>query len=67
MEKILQRWKEHWIGLLMSIPMAFNSFATLPIPISLAIQWFVYGLIEFIILGIVAAAIYKPKAEPAAA
>jgi len=56
-----------WIGLLMSIPMAFNSYATLPIPMSLAIKWLVYGVIQFIILGIVAAAIYKPSAQPAAA
>jgi hypothetical protein len=56
-----------WIGLLMSIPMAFNSFATLPIPMSLAIQWFVYGLIQFIILGVVTAALYKPSAQPATA
>lgn len=56
-----------WIGLLMSIPMAFNSYATLPIPMSLAIKWFVYGVIRFIILGIVAAGIYKPSAQPAAA
>lgn len=49
-----------WIGLFVSIPMAFNSFATLPIPLSLAIQWFIYGAIQFIIAGIVVAAIYKP-------
>lgn len=49
-----------WIGLLMSIPMAFNSFVTLPVPVSLAMQWAVYGLIQYIIMGIVTAAIYKP-------
>ncbi|MFQ5865652.1 MAG: hypothetical protein ACE5IW_10520, partial [bacterium] len=56
-----------WIGLLMSIPMAFGSYASLPIPLGLAIRWLVFGLVEFIILGIVAAAIYKPAAQPAAA
>lgn len=56
-----------WIGLLMTIPMAFNSYATLPISLSLAIQWFIYGLIQFVILGIVTAAIYKPSTQPAAA
>jgi len=49
-----------WIGLLMSIPMAFNSFVTLPVPLSLAVQWFVYGVIQYILLGIVTAVIYKP-------
>jgi len=49
-----------WIGLLMSIPMAFNSFVTLPVPMSLAIQWAVYGMIQYIVMGIVTAAIYKP-------
>ena len=51
------------IGLFFLIPSAFGQYATYPIPFSLAIQWFVYGLIEFIIFGIIAAVIYKPAGE----
>lgn len=56
-----------WIGLFVSIPMAYNSYATLAIPYKLAFQWWVYGTIQCIICGIVAAWIYKPvvHAEPA--
>jgi hypothetical protein len=50
-----------WIGLFMNLPSAFGQYAIYPVPFSLAIQWFIYGMIEFIILGLVAAAIYKPK------
>lgn len=49
-----------WIGLWFSIPMAYNSYATLAIPYKLAFQWWVYGTIQCIILGIVTAWIYKP-------
>jgi len=49
------------IGLFANIPYAFYGYAMFPFPFSLCIQWFIYGMIEFIICGIIAAAIYKPK------
>lgn len=48
------------IGLYVSIPMAYSTYATMPIPYSLALQWFLYGTIHTIILGVVAAAVYRP-------
>ncbi len=51
------------IGLMMNGVGAFNQYVIYPVPLSLAIQWFVYGMIEFIIAGVVAAAIYRPKAS----
>lgn len=47
------------IGLFSNIPYAFYSYAMYPFPLSLCVQWFVYGMIEFIICGMLAAAIYK--------
>jgi len=47
------------IGLFVSIPMAYNSYVTLPIPYSLALQWFLYGTVSTVILGVVAALVYK--------
>jgi hypothetical protein len=47
------------MGLFMSVPMAFESFAVYPITMNLAIAWFVTGMIYFIVLGAVFAAIYK--------
>lgn len=49
------------IGLYVTIPMAWGMYGMLPVPHSLAIQWFVWGMIEMIVLGIVAAAVYRPK------
>jgi len=48
------------IGLFTSIPMAYGTYIIIAIPYSLAFQWFVYGLIENILIGIVVAAVYKP-------
>jgi hypothetical protein len=48
------------IGLFANIPYGFFSYAMYPLPFSLCMQWFVYGMIEFIICGLIAAAIYKP-------
>lgn len=48
------------IGLYVSIGMGFGSYAMYPIPFSMAIQWFVYCIIQLIVCGIVTALIYKP-------
>jgi len=49
------------IGFFMNVVGAFNQYVIYPIPFSLALQWLIYGMIEFIICGIIAALIYKPK------
>jgi hypothetical protein len=46
------------IGLFWAIPMAYGSYAMYPIPYSLALQWFLYGLVESILAGIVVALVY---------
>jgi len=48
------------IGILTNGIGAFYQYALYPLPFSLIIQWFVYGLVEFILAGIAAAAIYRP-------
>ncbi len=57
-----------YIGIWMSIGMAYGTYAMVDIPYSLALQWFVYGIIEYIIYGIILALVYqsKPKEAPAA-
>lgn len=56
-----------FVGLLMATPMAYSSYAMYPLPYSLVLQWFIYGMIHYIILGIVIALVYgkKPAAAPA--
>ncbi|MBN1534626.1 MAG: hypothetical protein JXA20_18275 [Spirochaetes bacterium] len=49
------------IGLFMQVPGIFGQFMVYPIPFTLAIQWFIYGLMEYLIAGVLAAAIYRPK------
>lgn len=52
------------VGVLLSVPMAYGLYALLPVPYSLALQWFLYGFIEAVLLGLVAAAVYRPKTTP---
>ncbi|MFC1558703.1 hypothetical protein ACFL40_05045 [candidate division KSB1 bacterium] len=59
-----------WMGLLITIPGAYGSYAVLDIPYCLAFSWWTLGTVQLIICGIVAALLYKPAAaaaEPAPA
>jgi hypothetical protein len=53
-----------YIGIWMSLGMAYATYATVAIPVSLAHEWFILGVVDYIIQGIVVAWIYgiKPKA-----
>lgn len=53
-----------YIGLMVALPMAYGAYAMMPIPYSLALQWFIYGTLEFMIAGIVLALIFRTKEEP---
>ena len=55
------------IGLFVSIPTAYETYMIIPIPYYLALEWFLYGTAHMILLGAVAAAVYKPLAAPAPA
>jgi len=57
-----------YIGLMFALPMAYASYAMMPIPYSLALQWFIYSTLEYMFAGIVLALIFGPKeqAPPAA-
>ncbi|HLF20638.1 MAG TPA: hypothetical protein VI704_07595 [Bacteroidota bacterium] len=52
-----------YIGIWMSIGMAYGTYAMIAIPYSLALQWFIYGIIEYIIAGVVLAMVYGMKAK----
>ncbi|MCX6122233.1 MAG: hypothetical protein NTX44_11545 [Ignavibacteriales bacterium] len=55
-----------YIGVLISIGMAYGTYAMIAIPYSLALQWFIYGVIEYIIVGVALALVFGKKATPAA-
>lgn len=48
------------IGLFFGISQSYDSYVIYPIPYSLALKWFLSGLAVCVVLGIVAAAVYKP-------
>lgn len=50
-----------YMGLFVSMVISYQSYVVYPIPYTLAFQWFIYGLIQCLILGLAAASIYKPK------
>jgi hypothetical protein len=54
-----------YAGLLMATPFAYDTYASVPIPYGLALQWFLYGVIEYVILGVVVSMVYgtAKKAE----
>ena len=47
-----------YMGLMMATPKAYIAYAVAPIPYSLALKWFISGLTEYIVLGIVLALIF---------
>jgi hypothetical protein len=51
-----------YVGMLMAVPMAYGTYASMPIPYSLALQWFIYGLIEYIVAGVVLALVWRKEA-----
>jgi len=52
-----------YIGIWMSVGMAYGTYAMIAIPYSLTLQWFLYGVIEYVIGGIVLALVFRPKAK----
>lgn len=48
------------IGLFTGLPMAFGTYIMIPIPLSLALEWFIVSLVEMLVAGMLLAAIYKP-------
>ncbi len=56
-----------YIGVWMSVGMAFGTYAMVAISFSLALQWFIYGVIEYIIAGVVLSLIYKGEKTKATA
>ncbi len=55
-----------YMGIFVSLVLSYQNYVVLPIPYSLALQWFIYGFIISVILGVTAALIYKPAAAAAA-
>ena len=55
-----------YIGVWMSIGMAYGTYAMIAIPYTMALQWFIYGIIEYMVAGAVLAMVFKEKKQAAA-
>ncbi len=51
-----------YVGMMMAVPMAYGTYAAMPVPYSFALKWFLSGLVEYIVVGIVLAAVYGKQA-----
>ena len=56
-----------YVGMMFGISMAYGSYASMPIPYYLALQWFLYSIVEYILCGVALALVFKPKAAASAA
>lgn len=54
-----------YIGIWLSVGMAYGTYASIAIPYSLALQWFLYGVIEYIIAGVALALVFRSKPKTA--
>ncbi|HNR89097.1 MAG TPA: hypothetical protein PKM65_12220 [Spirochaetota bacterium] len=48
-------------GLFMNVMGMFGQYAMYPVPFSLTLIWFGYGMAQYVIGGVIAAAIYRPE------
>jgi hypothetical protein len=56
-----------YVGCLMATPMAYASYAMYPMPYSLALTWFICGIIEYLIYGAIVAMVFGSSKKEAAA
>jgi hypothetical protein len=47
-----------YIGFWLSTLMAYGTYLMIAIPYSLAVQWFIYGFIEYVVAGVVLALVF---------
>ena len=48
-------------GLMISVGFAYGSYMSFNIPYSLALQWFLYSMVEFILFGLVLALVFRQQ------
>lgn len=53
-----------YVTFMMMIPAAYMTYATMPVPYSLSLKWFLFGLVQYIIYGVALSLIFGKK-EPA--
>jgi len=56
-----------YVAMMMVVPVAYMTYATMPVPYALSLQWFIYGTVEDILAGVVLALVFGKKPAPAPA
>jgi hypothetical protein len=51
-----------YVTMMVALPHSYGTYALMQIPYSAALQWFVYGAIEYVIAGMLLAVVFKQKA-----
>ena len=51
------------VGLMLSVGMAYGTYMSFAIPYTMALQWFLYGIVKYILLGIVLALVYGKEGD----
>lgn len=54
-----------YVGLMMNVSGAYMTYATMPIPYALALKWFLYRTVQYMIYGAVLGLIYGGTAKAA--
>jgi magnesium-transporting ATPase (P-type) len=54
-----------YIGLFFSMVVSYQSYVFYPLPYKVVLQMFLWGFVQSILCGIVAALVYKPKQQEA--
>jgi hypothetical protein len=55
-----------YVGIWLSIGMAYGTYGMVNIPYGLTLEWFILGVVMYVVMGVVAALVYGKKAAPAA-
>jgi hypothetical protein len=55
-----------YIGIWLSIGMAYGTYGMVNIPYGLTLEWFILGVLMYIVMGVVASLVYGKKTAPAA-
>ncbi len=54
-----------YIAIFWNLVWAYGNYVIFPLPYGIVLQWFIYGLVQILILGAVASLVYKPEAQAA--
>jgi hypothetical protein len=55
-----------YTGIWLSLGMAYGTYGMVDIPYGMTLQWFIFGVVTYVVMGIVASLVYGKKTAPAA-